>query len=86
MAQLLVLNVNVEKIDKKRLYKGKKGTYLNLMVEVMDKDDEFGKNVRCWEGQTEEERKEKATRNFLGAGKKLWEKEEKKEEEDDLPF
>ena len=98
MAKLMKLSIDVTKITKSRLYKGKKGTYLDLVVELKDQDDQFGNNVAAWEGQTEEERKAKNDRNFLGNGKVIWDSEGKKEEApaqeapggndepDDLPF
>lgn len=72
MAKLLSLSIDVTKIDKSRLYKGAKGTYLNITVGVNDDADQFGNQVSCWENQTEEERKAKAQRNFLGNGKVLF--------------
>lgn len=72
MAKLLSLSIDVTKIDEARLYKGAKGTYLNITVGVNDDADQFGNQVSCWENQTEEERKAKAQRNFLGNGKVLF--------------
>ncbi len=93
MSKLMKLSIDVTKINKDRLYKGKKGTYLDLMVELKDEPDKYENDVSAWEGQSEEERKEKKDRNFLGNGKVVWDgggkdaiKEKKEEEPDDLPF
>lgn len=97
MAKLMKLSLDVTKINKQRLYKGKKGTYLDLVVELKDETDQYGNNVAAWEGQTEEERKEKQNRNFLGNGKVIWESDKKEQapaeempggddESEDLPF
>jgi hypothetical protein len=67
--KLLKLSIDVSKIDKSRLFKGKKGTYLDLMVQVKDEPDQFGNDVSAWEGQSEDERKGQVKRNFLGNGK-----------------
>lgn len=72
MAKLLSLSIDVTKIDKSRLYKGQKGTYLKLTVGINDEPDQFGNNVSSWEEQTKEERDAKAQRNFLGNGKVLF--------------
>ncbi len=73
MAKLIALKIDVTKITRERLYKGAKGTYLDLIVEVRDDTDKYDNNVNSWEGQTKEERTNKADRNFLGSGKVIWE-------------
>ena len=90
MAKIISLSVNVDKIDKTRLVKGEKGTYLNLTIALNDEQDKFGNDVSCWEGQTKEERESKAQKNYLGNGKTIWSggsnapKQEK--QTDDLPW
>ena len=91
MSQLLAIKIDVMKINKDRLYKGQKGTYLDLMVEIKDEPDKYDNDVAAWEGQTVDERKEKKDRNFLGNGKVVWSGESKAKEaetdtSDDLPF
>ena len=92
MARLISLNIDVTKIDKTRLYKGEKGTYLKLTAKILDEADQYGRDVQVWEEQTEEERKAKQDRNFLGGGKTVWtsspQEQPKAEAEidDDLPF
>lgn len=94
MSKLIGLSIDVSKIDKEKLYKGKKGTYLKLTINLKDEKDDYGNDVSCWEEQTEEERKAKAERNFLGNGKVFWESEptpksepvKAEEENDDLPW
>lgn len=94
MAKLISLRLDVSKIDKSRLFEGKKGTYLDLTVSVNDQADDYGNNVACWQGQTKEEVQNKAGKNYLGNGKVFWSNESKVEsvsaevveEQDDLPF
>lgn len=43
MAQrILSLNINMDKVDIKRLYKGQKGTYLNVRLVLNDSVDGYG--------------------------------------------
>lgn len=92
MSKLLSLSVDVSKITKDKLIKGKKGTYLKLTVSVNDTEDKFGNNVSCWEEQSTYERGQQ--KNYLGNGKVFWESNPKPvasqngnvEEDDDLPW
>lgn len=100
MGQLIAISIDVTKLDKSKLVKGKKGTYANITVSVNDEDDQFGNNTSVWESQTKEERDDKVDRNFLGNGKVVWssqssndtkktssKKASKQDDEDyDLPF
>lgn len=43
MAQrILSLNINIDKVDMKRVYKGQKGTYLNVRLVLQDSTDGYG--------------------------------------------
>lgn len=92
MSKLLSLSVDVSKITKDKLIKGKKGTYLKLTVSVNDTEDKFGNNVSCWEEQSPDERGQ--PKNYLGNGKVFWESNPKPvasqngnvEDDDDLPW
>jgi hypothetical protein len=99
MGQLIAISIDVTKLDKSKLVKGKKGTYANITVSVNDEDDQFGNNASIWESQTKEERDAKVDRNFLGNGKVIWssqsstnqpkssgKKTQASNDEDDLPF
>ena len=72
MGKLISLSIDVTKINKERLFKGGKGTYLNLTVSLNDQPDKFGNHVSSWEAQSKEEREAKQGRNFLGNGKILY--------------
>ena len=87
--KLAAVKIDVSKINKERLYEGKKGVYMDLMVQIDDEEDKYGNNVKAWEGQSKEEREAKKDRNFLGNGKVVFEsakKEEESDDKDDLPF
>jgi hypothetical protein len=72
MAQMLNVSIDVTKIDKEKLIKGEKGTYLNLTISVNDDKDNYGNDVSAWQGQTKEEVADKATKNYLGNGRVFW--------------
>jgi hypothetical protein len=92
MSKLVSLNINLDKIDKTKIFAGKKGKYYSLTLSISDEEDQFGNTVSAWTSQDENERKAKAERNYIGNGKTLWsDAGEVKvaatvEEEDDLPF
>ena len=51
------LNINLDKVDKTRIYEGKKGKYLNLTTFVnIDEQGEYGDNGFVTQSQTKEER------------------------------
>lgn len=96
MAKLIGLKIDVNKITKSKLFKGEKGTYLDLTIAVNDEKDQYGNDVSVWEKCEKEEQK-----NYLGNGKVFWSndaqpQQEKKanesakalteEEGDNLPF
>ena len=72
MSKMMDLNIDVSKIDKSKLFVGKKGTYLKVTIALSDEKDEYGNDVSCWVEQTKEEREAKANRIFLGNGKVFW--------------
>jgi len=69
MATLIGLSIDVTKIDKSKLAKGK---YLNITVSVQDETNQYGQNVSVYHEQTKEEREAKTNRDYLGNGKVFW--------------
>lgn len=94
MSKLISLSIDVSKITKEKLYQGKKGRYLKLTIALKDEADQYGNDVSAWEEQSQEERKSKANKNFLGNGKVFWQSGVEADtdpnpianEEYDLPF
>jgi hypothetical protein len=73
MASIIAISVNVDKLDKDRFAIAKNGDrYMNLMVNVNDKLDNYGNQASVTESQTKEEREAKEKRNFVGNGKIVW--------------
>lgn len=73
MGTLINVSLDVTKITKGRLTQGKKGQmYLDLTLSIEDKTNEYGQNVSGWEAQSQDERKSKEPRNYLGNGKVIF--------------
>lgn len=67
------LKVDVTKIDKARLFKGAKGTYLDATVFIdLDELDQYGNNGMITQDVTKEEREQKVLGNILGNCKVFW--------------
>ena len=71
MSAIVNFSINVEDIDKSRLIKGKKGSYLNLTMSIND-ETKFGNNASISVSQSKEEREAKETKTYLGNGKVVW--------------
>ena len=71
MSAIVNFSINVEDIDKSKLIKGKKGSYLNLTLSIND-DTKFGNNASISVSQSKEEREAKETKTYLGNGKVVW--------------
>ena len=76
------LNINVSKINKEKIYEGKKGKYINLYVYLEpDNPDQYGRHGAIIEEQTKEERLankmliaegKPSNKNILGNAKVVW--------------
>ena len=98
MATIYSASIDVNKINKEKLFKGEKGTYLNVSIVVNDEEDQYGNIVAITENQTKEEREAGEGKVYLGNGKQVWssdgnsaskqasEKPQVEEEGDTLPF
>ena len=93
---MLTARIDVTKIDKTKLYKGEKGTYLDLVF-IPTPDNKYGHDYMIAQSLPKEDRESGDRGAILGNGKYLRAKPEKKEEdfnplhtdgkpEDDLPF
>lgn len=67
------ISIDVMKIDKTRLYQGKKGKYLTMTTFIdLDNKDEYGNNGFVSEKQTKEESEQKIRTTILGNYKLFW--------------
>lgn len=98
---MVILKIDVLKIDKVRLFKGDKGTYLDaVLFENQDGTDKFGNDGRIIQSVTKEEREQGIKGAIIGnfkhvgqapkppraAKKAQREPELEPEPEDDYPF
>lgn len=58
--------IDVSKINKEKLYKGKKGIYLNITFWVDEEKDQYGNNGMIVESSTKAERDAGNKGNILG--------------------
>jgi hypothetical protein len=90
MATNISVKLDVKKIDKKRLYIGEKGVYLDATIIMFDEADKYGNNGMIVQNVSEEEQKAGVKGEILGNVKFIQKKqvtpEEHKDITDDLPF
>ena len=72
MGALINLSLNLDKLDKSKIVKGKKGNYYKFTVSVQDKTSQYGDNASAFDAQSKEEREAKAERNYIGNGSVVW--------------
>lgn len=72
MSKIINVSINLDKIDKSKIVKGKKGQYLSITVgENRDGEDQYGNTHYVFQSLTKEEREAKADKNYLGNGKQF---------------
>jgi hypothetical protein len=90
MKKTISVQINVNKIDKSRLYKGDKGTYLNGVIFLNEEVDQYGNNGFICESVSKEEREAGTRGEILGNVKILSGGEPQEQppadDSDDLPF
>lgn len=69
MALIANVSIDVTKIDKSKLVKGK---YYNLTITVNDTKDQYENDVTVTEPQTKEQRAAKEKKVYLGNGRVNW--------------
>ena len=93
----LRIKIDVTKIDKKRLYVGKKGTYLEATILLRDEEDQHGNHGMVIESVSKEEREAGKDGTILGNVTGRWDRGASKpqpsaskpapaDDDDDLPF
>lgn len=98
MGRIIAAQIDLAKVDKNRIVAGKNGQkYYDIVIIVNDEENDYGKDVSIKQGQTKEERDNKAKGIYIGNGKTIWKNEATKQdfepdsytprsENDDLPF
>jgi len=72
MAGILKGNLDVTKIPKDKIYNGKKGKYIPVVVAINNEVDQFGNNGSVTVDQSKEEREAKEPKVYLGNIKVVW--------------
>ena len=88
--QMIQLKIDVSKIDKTKLYNGKKGTYLDATLFLNDQVDQYGNHGFIVQSVSKEERESGVKGAVLG-NVKIFQKSEQSENQtngsdNDLPF
>ena len=73
---MIKLKIDVTKIDKTRLFKGAKGTYLDLVVYENDTPDEYGNDFSVKQDCTKEDREAGVKMPYIGNGKNMGQKKQ----------
>ena len=72
MASIIKGSINLDMIDKSKIFVGKKGKYLPLTITINDELDPYGNQGPIVIEQTKEEREAKAPKTYLGNVKVVW--------------
>lgn len=73
--KIVKLKINLSKIDKERLFKGAKGTYLDATAFLEDSEDQYGNHGMISQDVSKEERTSGVKGAILGNVKVVWEGE-----------
>ncbi len=86
--KVISLKIDVSKIDKSKLFKGEKGTYLDAVVFLNDEKDQYGNNGMITQSVSKEEREKGGKGVILGNAKIVSQlsSQQVKEAESGLPF
>jgi hypothetical protein len=66
MASIMKANIDLNKIPKDKIYKGKKGSYLPIVITINDELGNYGDSGPIIVEQTKDERDAKADKVYLG--------------------
>ena len=72
MASIISANIDLTKIDKAKIYEGKKGKYYPITVVLNDEPGQYGDSGYIMTEQTKDERDAKTQKQYLGNVKVVW--------------
>lgn len=72
MASIISANIDLTKIEKSKIYEGKKGKYYPITIVLNDELGQYGDSGYIQTEQTKEERDAKAPKSYLGNVKIVW--------------
>ena len=80
MSTIVNASLDLSKIEKSKIIKGKKGSYINVTMFINDEVDQYGNDASVIVSQTKEEREAKTPRVYLGNGRTVGNNQPKAEE------
>ena len=72
MASIISANIDLTKIDKAKIYEGKKGKYYPITIVLNDELGQYGDSGYIQTEQNKEERDAKLPKSYLGNVKVVW--------------
>ena len=72
MASIISSNIDLTKINKTKIYEGKKGKYYPITIVLNDEPGQYGDSGYIMTEQTKDERDAKAQKEYLGNVKVVW--------------
>lgn len=72
MASIISANIDLTKIEKAKIYEGKKGKYYPITIVLNDELGQYGDSGYIQTEQTKEERDAKSPKSYLGNVKVVW--------------
>lgn len=72
MASIISGNINLSKINKDKIYEGKKGKYYPVTVVINNEVGEYGDSGYIMTEQTKDERDASMPKEYLGNVKVIW--------------
>ena len=72
MAAIISAKLDLNKIEKHKIYEGKKGKYYPITITLNDETSQYGSNGYICTEQTKDERDQKVPKSFLGDIKVVW--------------
>ena len=70
--KLITLSIDVTKVPKERIFKGQKGSYMDLDVWINEDADQYGNHASANLRQSKEEREAGDKKIYVGNGKKMF--------------
>ena len=72
MASIISASIDLTKINKSKIYEGKKGKYYPITIVLNDEPGQYGDSGYIMTEQTKDERDAKAAKEYLGNVKVVW--------------
>lgn len=83
---VLVARIDIKKIDMAKVYKGKKGDYVDLILIMREEEDQYGNDGFVAQSVTKEEREQGVRGNIIGNVRYINTDKKIDEYNTDLPF